>query len=542
MDNTQYTTPVMPAKKKKWLKRVLILAVVAAFLAAVLAIFLMGGKQTLTGNYIPAVAETRDLTVTVTGPGTIKPNDTFRATTLVKGEILDAPFEEGDSVSEDDLLFQIDANDVENNISRAQLGVEQAELAYQQLLRNQKDTRLEANADGIVQSLPFDPGDNIPAGSVVAVILDNQTMKLTVPFHDSDTSSIFPGQTVTVAVDGTAELLTGTVDEISAVTSVGMGGTLVRPVTIKVPNPGTLDVTNTGTASIGDISCASSGSFEYAAHKQVLAKTSGELETLYVKEGDRVTDGQVLGEFDGDLISDQIENARLSLESARLSLQSAQDALDNYRITSPINGTVIEKNYKAGDNVDPSTAAATGAAAYMAVIYDMSRLTFDIHVAELDVGKLQVGQPVTFTADALEDQTFHGSLEKININGVTVNGNTTYPVTVAVEGDGEELAKSGLYPGMNVSANVIVEEAGQVLTVPVDAVTRGNVVLVAQPGALNAAGQLTDPSKLTERQVTLGRNDSEYIEVLSGLEEGETVFIQNSSSSGLMAMMGMMGG
>ena len=45
------------------------------------------------------------------------------------------------------------------------------------------------------------------------------------------------------------------------------------------------------------------------------------------------------------------------------------------------------------------------------------------------------------------------------------------------------------------------------------------------------AGNLADSSKLEEREVTLGRNDEAYIEVLSGLEEGETVFIQNASSA-----------
>ena len=56
-------------------------------------------------------------------------------------------------------------------------------------------------------------------------------------------------------------------------------------------------------------------------------------------------------------------------------------------------------------------------------------------------------------------------------------------------------------------------------------------MLVAGSGALDEAGNLADSSKLEEREVTLGRNDEAYIEVLSGLEEGETVFIQNASSA-----------
>ena len=107
---------------------------------------------------------------------------------------------------------------------------------------------------------------------------------------------------------------------------------------------------------------------------------------------------------------------------------------------------------------------------------------------------------------------------------------------------GEALAGSGLYPGMNVSASIIVEEVGSVLSVPVDAVTRGqngsNLVLVAGPGALDDSGNLADLSKLESREVTVGRNDSDYIEILSGLEAGETVFIQNSASNPMAMMMG----
>ena len=76
---------------------------------------------------------------------------------------------------------------------------------------------------------------------------------------------------------------------------------------------------------------------------------------------------------------------------------------------------------------------------------------------------------------------------------------------------------------MNVSATILVEEIGHVLAVPVDAVQRGNTVLVAPADALNEAGELTDASKLEEREVELGRSDSEYIEILSGIKEGEIV-------------------
>ena len=185
-------------------------------------------------------------------------------------------------------------------------------------------------------------------------------------------------------------------------------------------------------------------------------------------------------------------------------------------------------------------STATGANAFLAVIYDMSRLTFDINVSEMDVVRVEVGQKVTFTADALDGQEFTGVVEKVNINGTTQNGNTSYPVTVVVDGSGSDLAAQGLLPGMSVSASIIVEEIADVLAIPVDAVQRSETpyVFVAGEGAMDDKGNLVDFTKLEQRTVELGRNSDEFIEILSGLEEGETVFIPNAASS-IMSQMFM---
>ena len=64
-------------------------------------------------------------------------------------------------------------------------------------------------------------------------------------------------------------------------------------------------------------------------------------------------------------------------------------------------------------------------------------------------------------------------------------------------------------------------------------------MLVAGQGALDESGNLVDPTKLEERPVTLGRSSSEYIEILDGLEEGETVYVQNIASNAMAMMMGV---
>ena len=527
-----------PKKKRKWVKRLVIILVIVALLAFLLSRCVGAGQQFLSSAYLPYTAEMRDMTVSVSGTGTIEPIQSYKVTTLVSGEILEAPFEEGQTVQKGDVLFRIDARDLESNIQQLQLNVRSAQLALDDLLKtqsdNQKDRNVKAEDAGVITKLYVDQGDSVTVGTVIADVLDRDHMKLKVPFHSADAKSFYIGQSATVTVSGTAETITGTVNEIAATDEVGPGGTLVRQVTILVNNPGVLSETSQGSASVGGAACASGAAFTYASSAQITAKASGDLDTLSVKEGDRVAEGQVIGVISEADLDTQIENARISLENAQLSLKNAQDKLEDYTITSTITGEVIEKNLDVGDNINGMSSSGS-TVTYPAVIYDRSELTFDMDIDERDISKIQVGQKVEITADALDSQSFTGVVDKVNINGTTVNGNTSYPVTIKVDGAPEEL-----YPGMNVSAKIIVEEAGNVLTLPVEAVERGDSVLVALPGCLDENGVISDLSATEERQVTLGRNDDNYIEIVDGLAEGDVVVALSPQGSSMMeTMMGM---
>ena len=527
-----------PKKKRKWVKRVIALVVIVVIIAFLLSRCMGAGKQIISSAYLPYTASMEDMTVSVSGTGTIEPIQSYNVTTLVSGEILEAPFEEGQTVHKGDVLFRIDAKDVENNIEQLQLNVRSAQLALDDLLKtqsdNQKDRNITAKDAGIITELHVEQGDTVTVGTVIADVLDRDHMKLKVPFHAADAAGFYVGQTATVTVNGTSSTLTGTVAEIAATDEVGAGGTLVRQVTIQVNNPGVLSETSQGTASIGGAACAASSSFTYAASAQITAKASGDLDILNVKEGDRVSVGQIIGVIAEADLDIQIENARIALENAQLSLKNAQEKLDDYTITSTIDGQVIEKNLDVGDNINGMSSSGT-TVTYPAVIYDRSQLTFEMDIDEQDISQIQVGQKVEITADALDGQSFTGVVDKININGTTASGHTSYPVTVLVDGSPEEL-----YPGMNVSAKIIVEEVGNVLVLPVEAVERGNTVLVAKEGCLDEKGNVVDVTATEERQVTLGRNDDNYIEIVDGLEEGEVILAPSPQGSNMMeAMMGM---
>lgn len=530
----QDSTPTWkaPKKKRRWPKVVIAVVVILALIFFfVIRPMLGAGKDLLAGAYLTSAAQMQDMTVSVSSTGTIQPIDSYNVSGMVTGEVLEAPFEVGDQVEKGDVLYRIDPGSAETALQQAQLSVQQAQLNYNSIADGLAP---KASGAGVVQQLHVKKGDMVSAGSPIADIANTSTMTLTLPFQSADAARISVGQAATVTLAGTLETLPGTVESVASADLVGNGGALVRQVKIRVQNPGALTTSTTATAKVGDIACADSGTFEASLSQTITATGSGEVVSVNTSVGSWVSAGQVLVNLGGSSAETSLENASISLQNAQLSLQNAQDALDNYTITAPISGTVIEKNFKAGDTIDNNSLTAAGGT--LAVLYDMSTLTFEMKIDEKDINKIQAGQEVTITADAVEGVTYSGVVDTVNINGTTVSGQTNYPVTVVIN-DPQDLK-----PGMNVSADIIVERAGTVLCVPVDAVNRGSdkpTVQVAGEGALDEQGNVVDPSKLETREVTLGRNDTNNIEITSGLKEGEVVVWVNEVSNPLAAMMGM---
>ena len=221
----------------------------------------------------------------------------------------------------------------------------------------------------------------------------------------------------------------------------------------------------------------------------------------------------------GEDLTESIQSASETLRGAELSMQNMQDAMDNYTITSPISGTIIEKNAKVGD------ALSTGSD--LCTIYDLSYLEMTINVDELQVSSLKVGQSVQVTADAVKDKTYEGVVTRVSMKGDTSGGTTTYPVTVRID------ETDGLRPGMNANAEIVVAQAKNALTVPNAAIVRGNYVLVRQdsPSAVNADDSMSAPEGYVYVQVKTGVSDDNYTQVTSGLSESDTIAYDPSSVS-----------
>lgn len=463
-------TLAIKRKRKKlrklltWLIVLIVLATAGIFVWN--KYFKKSAKETETGRTTYTV-ERRDITVSLPGTGAVEPVNSYTVSGLVKGEILEAPFSEGDHIEKGALLYRIDSSSIESSVERAELNVERAQISYDDLIQSKKDLTVTSDYSGVVQDLLVDVGDEVKDGAQIAKILDQDTMLVDLSFFSADAKRISVGQSAKITVGANMEQLDGVVKEISPVDTVGENGSLIRTVTLSVQNPGGITEKSSATAQIGDIACYKGGEFKYNVNETITAKTGGEVQKLNFKEGQSIRKGAVIAQLSSDSLDTQIKNSSLSLEDAKSSLQSTKDQADDYYITSPISGTVIAKNYEAGETISASTSSTE-----MAVIYDMSSLTFKMNIDELDIGNLKLDQAVTITSDALKGERYTGKVSKISIQGATTNGTTTYPVTVTIDEVGN------LLPGMNINASIVTKQVKNVLAIPVNAVTRGNRVKV----------------------------------------------------------------
>ncbi len=539
-----------PAKKRPWKrpgkKGLIALAAACALAIWVGSRFLVGGNTVSAADltYTTAAVEVRDITSSITGSGTLEAADSYSVTTLVEDTILTADFEEGDQVEKGTVLYTIDSTDAKSSLESSEISLNQSQRSYQRQLENQDNLNVTSTAAGRVYSMGVEVGDEVKSGDVIATIRDSDTMSLEVTFPADDAASFHAGQSASVTLDSTFETLSGTVSKISGSTDVLTGNVLVRKVTIDVANPGGLSTSQSASAAVGSVTSTASGTFTYSQEKTVTAKVSGEVASLPVSEGDQVTKGQVLAVLTSDDVSDSVQSASESLRNAEINLENRYDQLDDYTITSPIKGTIIDKNYNAGETTESNQVLCT--------IYDLSYLTMTLSVDELDISDIAVGQTVSITADAVEDKTYEGVVTKVSVAGTASSGVTTYPVTIRID------ETDGLMPGMNVDATIQLDSASGVLAIPAAALNRGSTVLVTadSPSAANAAPgeqpgthQAAEGGKDEETaghyvsvQVTTGVSDDSYIEITSGLQEGDTVAYVSASSSKNSMQMGMMPG
>ena len=186
--------------------------------------------------------------------------------------------------------------------------------------------------------------------------------------------------------------------------------------------------------------------------------SSGKVAEVYVSAGQSVKKGDVLFKLDAKTLNNTIAQKENDIQLAEKNLKDKEDDLAKSTITTPISGIVTVLSVKNGEIVTNEKLIAT--------ITDTSKMQVTLAVDELDINKVQVGQTTTVKIDDIENKNFTGTVESIAQSGTTTNNVTTYDVVVTINNP------ENVKIGMNANVTIAVQSKANVLTVPVEAITR----------------------------------------------------------------------
>lgn len=323
---------------------------------------------------------------------------------------------------------------------------------------------------------------------------------------------------------------------------------------------------------------SATGTIQPVDSVEVSSKITARLKSVLVKENDQVKAGQTVATLDAkdyeakrdqaqykvtntkaeyDRISylysigadtqKQLEDAQMNYDTAVSALAQAESDASETSITAPIDGTIVGEPKTVGT----MAVATSDNPTVIMRIADLSSKQIKAKVDETDIGNVKVGQEATFTVDTYTDKTFTARVTKISQTDTSNSWDTSsssssgsssasssasviyYYVTLDVD-DPDSL----LLPAMTARVEINTADKSNVLAVPISVLktdANGSYVIVRN-----------DDGSQENRYVTTGIYSDEYVEILSGLEEGEDVVstytAKKSSSSSSSKRGGGMGG
>ena len=293
------------------------------------------------------------------------------------------------------------------------------------------------------------------------------------------------------------------------------------------------------------------GLIEAWTERNISPDVAGKIAAIHVEEGDRVQKGQLLAELDTRAIRLQLDQARagvavaeanyndakrnmdrmdrlsqenavseqqaekinLAFEAAEAQLQQAKASLNlaNHQLEvslmkAPINGIIAARSAEVGDMINPMMGG-TG----VLTLVDFSRVKIEIDVSHQDIIRITKGQPALLKVSAFPDEIFNGQVSVVNLAADSL----TKKFRVEVEINNPDLI---LRPNTFGEVMFEVEIHENVIAVPQIAVIDNKFVFVA------------NGDKAVKREVVLGIQNAEMVEIVSGLAEGDLVIIEGNYS------------
>ena len=338
-----------------------------------------------------------------------------------------------------------------------------------------------------------------------------------------------------------------------------------------------------------EVSIEASGIIEAIASVEIKSKASGEILYLGAEVGDSVEKGSMLGQIDQrtpknilDQSKSDLEASKVRLDNAKsqfergaelhskgsisdkdyediqenyaqakstvvrteVSYENAKIALDDTVVRSPVAGTIISRPVEVGQVISSPTMAVGGGTILM-TLADLSKVRVRALVDEIDVGKVSIGQVVSIKVAAYRDKEFFGTVSKVEPLAKIEQNVTTFPVLIDIDND-ENLLLLGMNtdvvieilnkdvsvsaPSMSLRTRKDIYSAASILNIPSEDVDTFLVERVKGEN-FNKFIVIKETKKGPKLAwVEIGVSDLANVEIVSGLSEGDTVFILPSKS------------
>ena len=540
-------TPVAKAPKRKKnpkkVKRLIIggaAAIVLVVGGVVLYRFLT--KQNDTNSEIQSQpVEIGSIQSTVSGSGTATAKESAAITLTAGGTVREVYVTSGDAVTAGQPLYTIFSQDAQDLVDAAKENLDKLNKDMADLQDEAANLTVRAPFAGKLQDVQtFESDQDVTKGATVATLVNDKKLKLSLYFSYAYENEIKVGQSVEVSIPAVMRTFTGSVEKINKVSYISPEGAVHFEAVIVFDNPGTLtagmDASAVLTAKDGtQIYPYQNGKTEFYETRTITAKASGPVSGKgNLLNYANVSAGEALLYLGSSTIDSDIRAKQEEISNALDKLAEAQKGLDNFNAVSPIDGTVTSCTLVEGEDVKSGDTVIT--------ISNTSVMVVEITVDDKNISFVQPGMSVNLTD--WNNNTYMGTVTSINMAGATSqNGMTNYPVTLTVDNYG-----GSLISGMWLDYSFVASQSDDCMMVPMQSVkyvsdANGDtysVVFIQADSKPDNTVELdipeTQPGEMpsypTEADgfypvpVETGLSDTYNIEITSGLNGDETVFVQ----------------
>ena len=530
--------PRKPAgrKKKKKAKRIIAIIVTLAILGGIgfgVWWIVFREKAAELGDALTAMIYRGSIQSMVTGGGQAMPKDSATITLSAGGTVQEVFVADGQQVMEGEPLYIIDSSAAVEAVEEAEKTVAAYKKELSDLQASYNDLVVRAEHGGILMdTLDLSVRNMVGAGTKIATLVDDSTLKLELYFSYAYENMIAKGQAATVSIPATMSELQGTVSEVNYVRRITPEGSVLFQVVITVSNPGSLTADMGASATLvssgEEIYPYDAGALDFVRKTDVIAKAGGEVLRTALKDYAQVSSGQTLLELDAKTNDDATTAIENKIRTAEEALKKAQEGLDKFNAVSPMTGTVLSCTLIPGEMVEQGRVAIT--------IANTSQMTVEARIDEMNVAYVKPGMYCDITQYGRDQvMTFPGFVESVSLEGKFENGMSYFPAIIKVDNpDG------GLMSGMYVDYNLIASQSDDCLVAPVQAVKyteMGTCVFLKADQRPDNAFDVAEmgieiPDGFYAVPIVIGISDTYSVEILEGLEEGAEVFTQFMPSQG----------